>query len=121
MPPSKKRNPEYVRRFKIAAHAAKWAVIMAKVGIRRALADNPWAHWHILSFTGPDGRESRGVVDLIAARKHHSEPSRGTKRGDALQVILIQFRGAEARPNLQRKTRPGCASLPAVIELAASC
>ena len=94
--PTKKRNPEYVRRFGVAARTAKWAVTMTQVAIRHAISDNPWPHWHLLSFTGPDGRESRGVVDMIAIRKDHSEPVRGTKRGDALQIILIQVKGGSA-------------------------
>jgi hypothetical protein len=44
---------------------------MAQVRIRQAIADNPWPHWHLLSFLGPYGRESRGVVDLMAVRKDH--------------------------------------------------
>jgi hypothetical protein len=94
--PIKKRNPEYVRRFGIAARTAKWAVTETQVAIRRAIKDNPWPHWHLLSFTGPDGRESRGVVDMIAIRKDHSDPAAGTKRGDALQLILIQVKGGSA-------------------------
>jgi len=66
----------------LAAHTAKWAVIMAKVAIRQAIADNPWPHWHILSFTGPAGSESRGVVDLMAVRKDHGKPLPGTKLGN---------------------------------------
>jgi hypothetical protein len=50
----------------------------------------------LLSFTGPDGHESRGVVDLIAVRKDHGEPIPGTKRGDILQIILIQVKGGSA-------------------------
>jgi hypothetical protein len=69
---------------------------MTQVAIRRAIADNPWPHWHLLTFTGPDGRESRGVIDLIAIRKDHGEPIAGTKRGDTLQVILIQVKGGSA-------------------------
>jgi hypothetical protein len=92
----KRRDPEYVRRFEIAAKTAKWAVTMTQVRIRQAIADNPWPHWHPLSFTGRDGRESRGVVDLIAVRKDHGEPPRGTRRGDALQIILIQVKGGSA-------------------------
>lgn len=94
--PAKARNPEYVRRFRLAAETAKWAITMTKVRIRQATADNPWPHWHLLSFTGVEGRESRGVVDLIAVRKDHGEPLRGTKRGDALQIILIQVKGGGA-------------------------
>jgi hypothetical protein len=45
------------------------------------------------------GQESRGVVDLIAVRKDHSEPRPGTKRVDALQIILIQVKGGStAKP-----------------------
>lgn len=80
----------------LAAHTAKWAVIMAKVAIRQAIADNPCPHWHILSFTGPAGSESRGLVDLIAIRKDHGKPLPGTKLGDALQIILIQAKGGSA-------------------------
>jgi hypothetical protein len=94
--PTKKRNPEYVRRFGIAAQTAQKAVTMAQVGIRRAIKDKPWPHWYLLRFTGPHGHESRGVVDLIAIRKDHSEPIAGTKRGDALQIILIQVKGGSA-------------------------
>ena len=94
--PVKKRYPEYVKRSKAAAKTARWAVTMTKVRIRQAVAENPWPHWHLLSFTGPGGRESRGVVDLIAIRKDHSEPQRGMKRGDALQIILIQVKGGSA-------------------------
>ena len=95
MPP-KKRNPEYVRRFEIARRTAKWAVTMTKVRIRQAIADNSWPHWHLLSFTGREGRESRGVIDLIAIRKDHGEPLPGTKRGDVLQIVLIQVKGGSA-------------------------
>ena len=103
---TKKRNPEYLRRFEVAARTAKWAITMTQVAIRRAIADNPWPHWHLLTFTGPDGRESRGVIDLIAIRKDHSEPIAGTKRGDCLQVVLIQVKGGRAaKPTAEDATR----------------
>jgi hypothetical protein len=52
-----------------------------------------------VSFAGPGGGESRGVVDLIAIRKDHGSPSKGTKRGDAFKIILIQVKGGvAARP-----------------------
>ena len=93
---TKTPNPEYVRRFNIGRRNAKWAVIMAKVGIRRAIADTPWPEWQLLTFTGPKGRESRGVVDLIAIRKDHGKPPSDLKLGDALQIILIQAKGGSA-------------------------
>ncbi len=90
------RNPEYVRRFKLAKETAKKAVTMTKVRIRQATSDKPWPHWEILSFTGPAENESRGVVDLIVVRKDHGKPPSGLKRGDALQIILIQVKGGSA-------------------------
>jgi hypothetical protein len=36
------------------------------------------------------------VVDLIAVRKDHSERLFGAKRGDALQIVLIQVKGGSA-------------------------
>jgi len=73
-----------------AARTAKWTVTMAKVRIRRVLART---RWQLVSFYGPRGRESVGVVDLLAVRKDHGSPKPGMKRGDALQIILIQVKG----------------------------
>jgi hypothetical protein len=79
---------------------------MAQVAIRRAIEDKPWPHWNIVKFVGKSGRESRGVVDLIAIRKDHSEPIAGTKRGDCLQIILIQVKGGSAaKPTTQDAAR----------------
>src|SRR5271167_3026913 len=89
-------STEYKRRFRLVKYNSRWAVIMAKVGIRRAVAQAPWPRWQLVNFCGPHGGESRGVVDLIAIRKDHRQPPVGTKRGDALQVILIQVKGGYA-------------------------
>jgi hypothetical protein len=45
---------------------------------------------------GPEGGESRGVVDMIAIRKDHGRPYPGTKRGDSFQIVLIQIKGGQA-------------------------
>jgi len=91
------KHSEYERRFKLAAYTEKWAVTMTKVRIRQAVARAPFPRWHLLTFAGPDGGESRGVVDLIAIRKNHNTPPRnGTKRGDTFQLILIQVKGGYA-------------------------
>jgi hypothetical protein len=87
---------EYVRRFQEADKNEKWAVTMSKVRIRQAVAKAPWPHWHLLTFAGREGGESRGVVDMIAIRKDHGEPYPGTKRGDTFQIILIQVKGGDA-------------------------
>lgn len=75
---------------------------MTKVCIRQAVARAPFPRWHLLTFAGPDGGESRGVVDMIAIRKDHGDPLPGTKRGDAFQVLLIQVKGGyAARPTAE--------------------
>jgi len=76
-----------------AARTGRWAVIMAKVRIRRATART---RWQLVTFCGAAGGESVGVVDLIAIRKDHGTPLPGTKRGDGLQIILIQVKGGRA-------------------------
>jgi hypothetical protein len=69
---------------------------MTKVCIRQAIARAAWPHWHFLTFSGPEGGESRGVVDLVAIRKDHGQPYHGTKRGDCFQINLIQVKGGSA-------------------------
>jgi hypothetical protein len=52
-----------------------------------------------VNFTGRAGRESTGVVDLLAIRKDHSIDA-VKHRGDFLEMILIQVkRGGAPRPN----------------------
>jgi hypothetical protein len=94
--PTAKRSAEFERRFKLAAYTEKWAVTMTKVRIRQAVASAPFPRWHLLTFAGPDGGESRGVVDMLAIRKDHGEPPSGAKRGDLFQIILIQVKGGYA-------------------------
>ena len=92
-----KHSGEFKRRFQLAAQTEKWAVTMTKVCIRQAVAAAPFPRWHLLTFAGRDGGESRGVVDMIAIRKDHGDPYPGTKRGDLFQIILIQVKGG-AKP-----------------------
>jgi hypothetical protein len=66
---------------------------MTKVRIRQVLART---RWQLVTFCGKAGGEARGVVDLLAVRKDHRTAIAGTKRGDALQIILIQVKGGGA-------------------------
>jgi hypothetical protein len=66
---------------------------MTKVRIRRVLSRT---RWQLITFCGVAGGESVGVVDLLAVRKDHGKPMLGTKRGDALQIMLIQVKGGSA-------------------------
>lgn len=86
-----------------AAKTARWAITMTKVRIRRVLSRT---RWQLITFSGVAGAESVGVVDLLAVRKDHGKPMRGTKRGDALQIILIQVKGGSAAmPTLEDAKR----------------
>jgi len=76
-----------------SAKTARWAVTMTKVRIRRVLSRT---RWELITFCGRAGGESVGVVDLLAVRKDHGKPVGGIKRGDALQLILIQVKGGGA-------------------------
>ena len=66
---------------------------MTKVRIRRVASRT---HWQLVTFCGKAGGESVGVVDLLAIRKDHGKPVAGTKRGDAMQLMLIQVKGGGA-------------------------
>jgi hypothetical protein len=76
-----------------AAVTARWAVMMVKVRIRWVTSRT---RWQLVTFYGKSGAESVGVVDLLAVCKDHGEPVPGSKRGDALQIILIQVKGGSA-------------------------
>lgn len=84
---------DWIKAQRKAAQTARWAVTMTKVRIRQVLART---RWQLLTFCGRAGDESVGIVDLMAIRKDHGKPLPGTKRGDALQMILIQVKGGRA-------------------------
>jgi hypothetical protein len=76
-----------------AARTARWAVTMAKVRIRRVVSRT---RWQLVTFYGKGGAESSGVVDMLAVRKDHAASTGVIRRGDALQIILIQVKGGSA-------------------------
>jgi hypothetical protein len=71
----------------------RWAVTMTKVRIRQIVSRT---RWQLVTFYGKSGRESAGIVDMLAIRKDHSAPTGAMRRGDALQIILIQVKGGSA-------------------------
>ena len=86
-----------------AALTARWAVTMTKVRIRGVASRT---RWQLVTFYGKSRGESVGVVDLLAIRKDHGKPVTGIKRGDALQIVLIQVKGgAAARPTSEDAAR----------------
>src|SRR5271170_4614551 len=76
-----------------AAKTARWAVTLTKQRVSRTLART---RWQLVTFCGPAGGESVGIVDLLAVRKDHRKPKDSLSRGDALQIILIQVKGGAA-------------------------
>ena len=52
--------------------------------------------WQFVEFKGGAGRESAGIVDLLAMRKNFDEKRNkklGMKKGDSLEIIHIQVKG----------------------------
>jgi len=76
-----------------AQRTARWATIMTKWLITK-MAARP--KWQLVSFLGPAGSESRGIVDLMAIRKDHSTHGAVLNRGDLFELILIQVKGGNA-------------------------
>jgi len=88
-----------------ARRTAKWATTMTRwiiafdVGGKRLGSKRVKAarRWQLVAFNGPNGSESRGIVDLLAIRKDHREPSDDSfKRGDLFEFVLIQVKGGDA-------------------------
>lgn len=77
-----------------AAEIARWAVTMSKVRIRTVKARTKW---QFVTFLGKTGAESAGIVDVLAVRKDHHNANGDLKRGDGLQIVLIQVKGGGAR------------------------
>jgi hypothetical protein len=79
---------------KKAQHTAKWARTMTKWLI--TFSHRTGARWNLVDFGGKTKAESRGIVDLLAIRKDHRHDSKGLKRGDLLDIVLIQTKGGAA-------------------------
>jgi hypothetical protein len=66
---------------------------MTRVAI--SIASRARKAWVVVGFPGPGGRESRGIVDLLAIRRDHTV-NRGFKRGDLFEIVFIQVKGGTA-------------------------
>jgi hypothetical protein len=76
-----------------ARRTGRQAVTMAKVRIRQVVSRT---RWQLVTFEGKSGAESTGIVDMLAIRKDHNAPVGAMRRGDALQIILVQVKGGSA-------------------------
>jgi hypothetical protein len=87
-----------------AQHTAKWARTMTKWLI--TYNRRTGAKWNLVEFGGKTGAEARGIIDLIAIRKDHRKDVSGLKRGDLLDIVLIQTKGGSApRPTEEDRVR----------------
>jgi hypothetical protein len=101
----KRKTVDFAKITSAAIRTAKWATTMTRwrigfeIGGRRLPAGGvkPARRWQLVGFPGPVGRESAGIVDLIAIRKDHATLNGDFKRGDAFEIILIQIKGGGAR------------------------
>jgi len=84
---------DWVAAQKDAAKTARWAVTMTKVRIARMIAKTKW---QLVTFVGPAGGESVGIVDMMAIRKNHAPCKPPAKRGDCFEIVLIQVKGGSA-------------------------
>jgi len=85
---------------------AKWRIGFETGGTllrkgRRDASGRPVAHarrWQLVAFNGPNGGESRGIVDFLAIRKDHRDHGKGSpfKRGDLFEIVLVQVKGGSA-------------------------
>jgi len=62
-----------------------------------------WCEMGYRGFWWPKTKaEARGIVDLMAIRKDHRQDKAGLKRGDLLEMVLIQTKGGSAaRPTAE--------------------
>jgi len=54
--------------------------------------------WQLVEFMGKKGKESAGIVDILAIRKDHKKLKIvGFKPGDLFEIMVIQVKGGGAR------------------------
>jgi hypothetical protein len=83
---------------KRATTMTRWHIGFVTNGKRLGSAKvKPIRRWQLVGFPGPGGRESAGIVDLLAIRKNHNKPKSPFKRGDLFDIILIQIKGGGAK------------------------
>jgi hypothetical protein len=83
-----------------AALTARWATTITRWAIRFSTTgkrSNTQAvkRWQFVSFAGPGGSESRGIVDLVAIRKDHRTVE-AFRPGDLFELVFIQIKGGSA-------------------------
>src|SRR5690349_3056071 len=87
-----------IRTVKRGTIMTKWRIGLETDGKRLTKAGvKPAPRWQLVGFPGPAGRESAGIVDLLAIRKDHTTVIGDFKHGDLFEIILIQIKGGGAK------------------------
>ena len=94
--PTNAKEAERLAKWRAAAEKAQATGRMANT-LAKALAKRFSERWQFVDFLGPKGRESAGVVDILAIRKSGAKPTiEGLKKLDAFDIHLIQVKGGTA-------------------------
>jgi len=80
----------------LAAKTAHWATTMTRWAIRFSSTTNIAKRWRFVGFTGPNGTESRGIVDILAIRRDHRPTSGVLQPGDLFEIVLVRIKGGTA-------------------------
>ena len=94
-----------------AARTARWATTMTRWAIRfssggKRSGTRASKRWQFVTFPGPAGAESRGIVDLVAIRRDHRPRIGVFEPGDLFEIVLVQIKGgAAAWPSLSALAR----------------
>jgi hypothetical protein len=82
-----------------AIETAKTATTLAKAHLKRE-SNKHGGRWQWVDFLGPNGRESAGIVDIVAIRKKWEVPAEPEfaqlKHLDLFDIMLIQVKGGSA-------------------------
>lgn len=82
-----------------AIKTAKAATTLAKAHLMRE-SNKHDGRWQWVDFPGPKGRESAGIVDILAIRKKWDVPAteefKNLKHLDIFDIMLIQVKGGSA-------------------------
>lgn len=84
-----------------AVATARWATTMTRWAIRfsssgKRSGTHVAKRWQFVGFAGPNGSESRGIVDLLAIRRDHITTDDTFRIGDLFDIVLVQIKGGEA-------------------------
>jgi hypothetical protein len=72
----------------------RWAIRFASSGERAGT--NASKRWQFVGFAGPNGSESRGIVDLVAIRRDHLTSDKSFRIGDLFEIVFVQIKGGGA-------------------------